>query len=396
MVKLYREDLIFYLLRENIDKDKINEIISNFNEKDWEKTGDFLKNNGLFSLFYDRALNLKLENIPEIFLARLEKLYLRNIQRNTFLERELFNLTDCLRQCNISVIPLKGVILSELLYNDIALRGTSNDIDLLVPYERLKEAEEKILEIGYSFTDKEDTIYLNHKTNKEIVLHKKVNSGYVLLDLHWYITDERLSDNYLMEFRANAKEVNLKGHQVLIPSTEDLIFYLSLHAINYGHFVTIKYLYDLHRMVILYNKKIDWPEVVRKAKENKLEKILFYSLSFSRDFFETPVPEEVLKATEPCFVKDLFVRQWLNKDNILKRGEYIISSWIWEFFVSNLLYTDNFFDYLELIVNRRFLPVENYFEFSYKEQHMPPGIYLKKLLLKGLKCFFKIGNRVYG
>ncbi|MEQ8172040.1 MAG: nucleotidyltransferase family protein, partial [Candidatus Eremiobacterota bacterium] len=176
MVKLYREDLIFYLLRENIDKDKINEIISNFNEKDWEKTGDFLKNNGLFSLFYDRALNLKLENIPEIFLARLEKLYLRNIQRNTFLERELFNLTDCLRQCNISVIPLKGVILSELLYNDIALRGTSNDIDLLVPYERLKEAEEKILEIGYSFTDKEDTIYLNHKTNKEIVLHKKVNS----------------------------------------------------------------------------------------------------------------------------------------------------------------------------------------------------------------------------
>ncbi|MEQ8171642.1 MAG: nucleotidyltransferase family protein, partial [Candidatus Eremiobacterota bacterium] len=219
---------------------------------------------------------------------------------------------------------------------------------------------------------------------------------YVLLDLHWYITDERLSDNYLMEFRANAKEVNLKGHQVLIPSTEDLIFYLSLHAINYGHFVTIKYLYDLHRMVILYNKKIDWPEVVRKAKENKLEKILFYSLSFSRDFFETPVPEEVLKATEPCFVKDLFVRQWLNKDNILKRGEYIISSWIWEFFVSNLLYTDNFFDYLELIVNRRFLPVENYFEFSYKEQHMPPGIYLKKLLLKGLKCFFKIGNRVYG
>jgi hypothetical protein len=386
----YREDMVFYLLREHVDRDAINKIIKDFKEEDWIETGDFLKENALVPIFYDRLIELKLEHIPAEFLLRLKNLYLLNLQRNTMLERELFKVTDHLGTGNIPVIPLKGIILCRLLYNDIALRGTSYDLDLLIPYERLREAEEKLQEKGYSFADRPELIEYHHKFNKEIVFYKKSGNSEINLDLHWYIVDERLNDTCIRDFWMNAKEINLDGHKILIPSIEDLLFYLSLHAVNYGHFVVIKYLYDIHRIVKVYGKEINWSDLMRKARENNLAKSLFYSLSLSRDFFETPVSEEVLDAIRPHRIKELILMQWINKYNVLKRRQNIISSWIWISFVSPLLYTNTFFDYLELVVNRRFSPMDIYVELCSKGAEISLSNSFRKLSLNILKCFFTI------
>ena len=144
------ENIFLSVLREDSDRDHINKEIQHFTAGDWDKLYESAIQSGLFPVFYNCLLSLDLNNISADFLSRLKNLYFLNLRRNVLLEQELFRIISYFKELNIPVIPLKGPILARYLYNDLALRQTSCDLDLLVRHETIEKTKEKLAELGYS------------------------------------------------------------------------------------------------------------------------------------------------------------------------------------------------------------------------------------------------------
>ena len=133
-------EIFLGVLGEGSDKERIAERLKDFENKDWQALYALLTDHGLFPAFYTKLLDLKLENIPSDFLAKLKNIYFLNLQRNLLLEQEFFGILNHLQDSGIPVIPLKGPLLARWLYGDSGLRQASVDLDLLVRQEAVNQA----------------------------------------------------------------------------------------------------------------------------------------------------------------------------------------------------------------------------------------------------------------
>jgi len=142
------EKVFLSILQQNGDKEDINRRIRYFKDEDWQRLYAFCIANRLLPAFYLRLLSLKLENIPAEFLHRLKTTYLTNFRKNIILKKELLRILSCFKEKNILVIPLKGPILAEYLYNDLS-SWVSCDLDLLVQDKQYEDAEGALEKNGY-------------------------------------------------------------------------------------------------------------------------------------------------------------------------------------------------------------------------------------------------------
>lgn len=131
-------------------------------------------------------------------------------------------VAEVLAPRGIPVMPLKGVLLQRLVYGEGSFRPIS-DVDLLVPDDRFDESVACLREHGFSRSKLEPGGW-------EMVLRDP--SGPALnVDLHQRLsrtTRSRLTARGLFA-RATA-DTHLFGTRVLLPSAEDLLAHLMLHA----------------------------------------------------------------------------------------------------------------------------------------------------------------------
>ena len=64
----------------------------------------------------------------------------------------------------------------------------------------------------------------------------------------------------------NARKVSLDDNEFLMISNEDLFLFLSLASININEFVSVKYLYDLHRLITLFGKDLNWQKILNRLE----------------------------------------------------------------------------------------------------------------------------------
>lgn len=110
------------------------------------------------------------------FLKTLQHLQFRALQ----LLAQTRHLQDLFIQEDIPIFPLKGHLLSELLYHDPAFR-ISSDIDVLIDEKNLENAKRLMLREGYLFnttTPKElgHTVYTHPTLNFEVEIHWRLES----------------------------------------------------------------------------------------------------------------------------------------------------------------------------------------------------------------------------
>jgi len=258
------EDFVFSLLRENPPVNEINEQAGELKENDWHEIIKFTTSHSLFPAFYDRLVKMKISPVPEDILSHLKGMYLLNLKKNMFLEDELFKVLDHLKSCNIPAIPLKGTALAGLIYKDIALRQAPCDMDILVPEDRLIEAEksleklgysflyeahfneveQKFQKMGYSFEHNQHMIDILHKYRSEVSLKKERYGFNLNIDLHWTFRDKFVNID-IKDFWADIKEVELNGHKILLPPLEVMLYHLTIVSIARYDFVSIKNIYDI-------------------------------------------------------------------------------------------------------------------------------------------------------
>ena len=86
---------------------------------------------------------------PAAVFEQLRTRYQLNARKNLKFTAELFRILDCLEANSIPAIPLKGPVLAETVFGDLALRDFS-DLDVLVHAHDVLRAKGALQSLDYS------------------------------------------------------------------------------------------------------------------------------------------------------------------------------------------------------------------------------------------------------
>jgi len=313
---------LLLVLREGTESKELRQGIANFDSYDWQALHKTVVNQGIFSLFYSRLITLKPAGLPPDFLQQFKNAYLLNLEKNLFCERELLKIISHLQSYDIAVIALKGAIFARLFYQDIALRLAPVDLDLLIKKEDLLKAQEILGRIGYSF------LYVEPKKDflqpvgldqqiVQICLSKKAQGLWdFIVDMHTSIRGFSRPAQ-IQALWQQARYISLGGKKILVPSNEDLLLYLSVISISLLESVQLRYLYDMHRLITIGQKELEWDKLILKAKDYNLETCLYFPLTILRSLFRTEIPSRVINDIAPGRMAQRLVNLWINKERTL-------------------------------------------------------------------------------
>jgi hypothetical protein len=254
---------------------------------DWPKLLRLADHHGVSSLLYQSLFSIGDSAAPAEGLQSLRRRHDINVHKCLFLTRELVRVLDNLDSLGIEVMPYKGVVLSQTLYGDMALRQ-SGDMDLLVHASDLPRAKKKVCELGYK----------PHLTLSEAAERAYVRSGYEctfdhaggrnLLELQWALQPNFYSVDFDVSgvFR-RAVTVSVAGRQAKTPSPEDLLLILSLHAAKHvwGRLI---WLCDIAQ--ITKRPDLNWDWITSQAKALGIERIMHVTLLLAKSLLGAEIP----------------------------------------------------------------------------------------------------------
>jgi len=243
-------------------------------------------------LIYHSLRILEFHRVPPEVRAQVKTAFRTNAVRNEFLVRELGRVLELLEKARIPVIPLKGVILAELLYGDPALH-VCWDLDLLVPRGEVLRTRRLILAHGYTSPFPEE-FFVRHQfhTSADCPLLPQIERAVLpyLLELHWTLLQHSSQDEEAMQdLWSLARPKEFFGVQAYSLTPEWEFLYLAVHA-AYHKWQTLKWLADIHELCV--TTSIDWPQVREKAARFELDSVVGPTLTACSSLFGTPKPPD--------------------------------------------------------------------------------------------------------
>jgi len=310
--KINTEKLIFTCLQAKIGKSDIENrsklIEGGIN---WNFFLEIVSQNRLSYFFYDALKEIKLtQNIPEYVFEGLKTAHFYALQKSIIQHEELTDMLKALYLSGIPAIPLKGTFLSKYLYGNIAARGLSSDIDILIVKDKKSEAEKVLESIGYRF-DSYPTIKKENLWQYGYIKKNKTS-----VDFHWDISPFSFVRKRIGDFREGTRLRKEKGLYYYEFKEEELLIYLSVHFVDSTCLVKLLHLFDIAQLIKMHEKKINWKEVVRKAENFRTSGSLYAALFLSHEILGSQVPKDILLQLQPGIWKRIFLK-FLTRPTIL-------------------------------------------------------------------------------
>ena len=225
------ENLIFLSCRTQINEviyQRIKTILNN--HPDWDQIIKIATRHQVLPFIYYTVNKLNLlNNTPKEILEILKNYYYVNSNRNLKLWEELSLILESLNQTKIKVILLKGIILMETVYHNLALR-IIGDIDILIKEDDLLIIRNSLLKLGYKDNFKKSPLIHYKRYHKSLIFFKQISEEVLFyLELHREIAPPRpykLNLPFIWE-RAQGKTIN--GQNAYSFSTEDMLISLAIH-----------------------------------------------------------------------------------------------------------------------------------------------------------------------
>ncbi|HEX6805057.1 MAG TPA: nucleotidyltransferase family protein [Terriglobales bacterium] len=186
----------------------------------------------------------------------------------------------------ISLMPLKGPMLSQMLYGDSAAREFG-DLDLLILPHDLARARVALDKLGYT-----PKIQLSGRCEREYL-----RSGYELVfgsgaeknlvELHWQVLPRFYSVPFQVEtLFERSVEMDFEGWPVRVPGKEDLLLMLCVHAAKHewSHLGMVR---DIARLA---GCDLHWDLIAADARRMGVMRIVGISLFLARDLLGTKLP----------------------------------------------------------------------------------------------------------
>jgi len=236
--------------------------------------------------------------IPPPALQRLADYHLRSSFRNVLVLRQAASAAQLLATRGIPVIFLKGVHLAGWIYPEAALRSMA-DIDLMVPRERLADAEQIFVEAGFGPLPRPD---FGERLNRYAHIAPLRRKGSLDLEVHYSI--ERPTSPFRIDVAQlweRSRQAVLEETPVRLLSAEDLLLHLCLHA-SYHHRYDrspLKGLLDVAAVVTRHEADLDWVALVGRARQWGATRFVYCTLRLAREVLDAPIPVPALEPLGP-------------------------------------------------------------------------------------------------
>ncbi len=248
----------------------------------WEALIKLAKSCGVLPLMAKNLLSVESDLAPKVTLKNMYEFHQREYTLNSLvLWSELSKIIKITGEKKIPAIPIKGVVLTEMLYDNPGLRRTS-DIDILIKKEHLPEIEAELVNYGYTLAP--DT-FKDRKLQLKYLFHfsfkKKDPMGKTLfLELHWDVLPYPMRISSLIEdFWNNASLRNISGERILTLSLEDTLFLAIIELYKditgYTPFLLKRYL-DISQILHIYGHQINWDEFAKRTNAYGLRNLSYF------------------------------------------------------------------------------------------------------------------------
>ncbi len=219
---------------------------------------------------------------------------------NLRLRHEFGNIAQALRQRGIPVLALKGIVLAHVSYRDPSLRPMS-DLDLLVPPERIAEADATLRDLGYEFPVRALPLVRNDPRplmpGQEAAPPLHLSGSTVLVEIHSQLEcGEPVLPVPAEYFWSRAITVDLNGLPVQTLCQEDFLFHLCLHLARRHRFEKgLLPLLDLMLWIDSF-RTWDWAGIASRAVQRGCATWMYLTLEVARDLVGASVPNSFLQA----------------------------------------------------------------------------------------------------
>ena len=279
---------------EKVDIVRLNALIPKISN--WDVLSQIAIDRGIAPLIYKKIpLFSNQILIPIEVKDRLQQSYYITMRRSMNLLDSYYKIMKVFNENSISVIPLKGVFLSEWLYNDIGLRQFS-DIDLLVKAEDGIEGFQVLKQMG--FIPKGNTNISDFIESSCDHLHfAPMISNLVSVELHTKLHKENEEYNIQPDsFWNNAFETSINGFKISVLQINDIIIFVCLHLDR--HFkngqVQFTSFNDITNLIDKCKSTIDWIEFIKRTVEFKCEFIVMKYILMVHKFMHVDIPNGIL------------------------------------------------------------------------------------------------------
>lgn len=222
---------------------------------EWPAFLDYAASHGVLAVL---APAIETQDLPQDVRARMAQRLLVQSMWAQHLAQALVAALRTMGDAGIAACVLKGPALASRYYRDLGERP-SIDLDLLVRPDDLARARAALVVAGYTGDTDLDLHYLLRHSHHvhftkadspELELHFQSYQGFGVIVPASAVLDR-------------ARPFVLDGMPMLVPSPEDELIYLSVHAAGHS-FIRLLWLYDLKQLIA--REPVDWA-VVRERSE---------------------------------------------------------------------------------------------------------------------------------
>lgn len=296
-----------------IDKNKL----AGLSLADWDHLLRLSLEHGVMPLLYAR---LKAQDarpvVPALVWEQLAAQTKSAATWNLVLQREFNRVVTALAEAGIPVIALKGMHLASLVYANFSLRSMG-DLDLLVPQADAFRAAQILQTLGYQLPHdlsmfELDLFLVNHH------LPDLVKKGRFSVEIHAHVTHPNRT--YTVDTQVwwdNAVTAQIAGVTVKVLDPVDLLLHLCIHLSYMHQFKTdLRHYYDLVAVIQFFGDKLDWTEVIQRAKARCWQRGIFLAFKMAEILFGLELPAEAVnglsEGIETAPIESALAGMWLS------------------------------------------------------------------------------------
>ncbi len=242
-----------------------------------------------------RLLSLVYKNLKEIgfedsLTDRLKGVYKKTWYKNQMFFYHLSHLLPKFHDQGIETLLLKGTALSLLYYEDNGVRAME-DIDMLVPYDKVKAAITLLEELNFNIEIKHpiDDFFLRlvHGTSLR-------NNEGIIIDLHWSHLKRTIIKNDDKSGWMNAVPVQLNNINSLALNPEEMLLHICEHALSWRRAVNIRWVADAMTILNKSDAEINWNRFVALVHQHRLKPFIREMLIYLKQAFDAPLPDDLI------------------------------------------------------------------------------------------------------
>ena len=256
-----------------------------------------------------------LARVPATLAEAAERRYFASAVRNAGRRAELRSVLDVLGSAGIPVIPVKGVVLDEGVYGPDVPR-TFDDLDVLVHRSDLSGARAELGQLGYHGRAVPRFEEVDHRFH-DVQLFRPTNGTHQCLEVHWDLWPASRFGSIVDDLWRRARPGQVAGTDALLLSDEDTLLHLAIHRTSAA--LRLRFVCDVAELVRRRGDALDWEAIEHRAAAIEARVALHVMLALARGLLDAPVPDGILRRTQPGRVREAILERTCGTSALFRR-----------------------------------------------------------------------------